>query len=210
MFSRFSLGARSVPFLFLFALGFTLSGCNWYFAPQEQYVRPNEVVFSEDAPLDFAVIQQNAMNTCLHCHSGQNQPTLMSYNDVHQNLQKVMDEVEQNQMPPAKAGFTPLSDCEKDLLRTWIKEGAPQLTATKVGHLSSCDHFIPPPPIDTTPISQLPLTYDSVEKRLFIPKCILCHNASNTDSNASHTLLSPFRALMAAQVVGATADESKL
>jgi hypothetical protein len=122
----------------------------------------------------------------------------------------MMDEVEQDKMPPKKAGFYSLSACEKDLLRAWMKEGAPQVTTTKVGHLSSCDHFMAPPPIDTTPIEQLPLTYSSVERRILIPKCIVCHNAENTDSDASETLLSPFSALMAAQIVGADADQSKI
>lgn len=197
--------------LTLTALTALLVSCNnWYFSPQKDWTKPSEIVFSEDAPLDFNMIQKTALASCVQCHSGQNSPTLMSYDDVHANLQKVTEEVGQGDMPPKGSSIAPLTACQKDLLQAWVAGGAAQFSNSKVGHITNCSNFFPPPPPDTTPIELLPLNFKSIEQRILIPKCIICHNADNTHGDAHETLLSPLSIMLDEQIIGVTAEQSKL
>jgi hypothetical protein len=50
-------------------------------------------------------------------------------------------------MPRPESGYSPLTDCQKDILREWIVEGMPEKSEKKIMALAHCRQDVPKPPV---------------------------------------------------------------
>lgn len=136
------------------------------------------VVILEDSVLNLDLIQGQVLNSCVKCHSpAKKEPTLVTIEEIKENLMDIQEEVNGNHMPPKK----PLTDCQKALLNKWIELGTPESTDIKAGQLAAChDTGTVQPPADqinVTPISLMPLNFKNVYSLIIDKKCSACHSA---------------------------------
>lgn len=144
-----------------------ISGCRYSrvtipgnFDLNEQMSLPAE----EKLKLSYNLINQNIfVPKCTSCHGSSGGVSLETYSDVLSALPKIKESVFITQTMPKKNFLT---DEEKRLLWNWIEMGGP-LEAQKPGSE-------PPPP------EPIQATYESINKNVFIPKCVTCHSAGNS------------------------------
>lgn len=118
----------------------------------------------EKLKLSYNLINQNVLvPKCTSCHGSSGGVSLEAYSDVLKALPKIKESVFIAQTMPKKDILT---DEEKRLLWNWIEMGGP-LEAQKPGE---------EPPLPE-PIQG---TYDSINKHVFVPKCVTCHSAGNS------------------------------
>ncbi len=196
--------------LILLALLFFISNCSYYINPQQQKSSEEDNSgFSENTVIDFKSIQSVSLKVCLQCHNGQTTPNLSNYTSLRSNLNLVWSQVLTNKMPPPAQGFQPLSDCQKNLLKTWIESGAPETGNQLVVDIPTCRNGASPAP--ENPLSQLPLVYETFATQILQVKCLKCHNPQSDDYDASTILLFPYSELTAHRdLLGTSAQNSKL
>jgi hypothetical protein len=134
----------------------------------------------------------------MDCHIGHTSPELGSLLAVRQNLTRILSEIKSNSMPPARNGYSPLSDCAKQILVTWANQNAPETTDILAGSLSACQNLPDAPstgPGDK-PISEMPLTYQTLVSRILQPKCLRCHNDKSEDIEAAGVLFYPYQEIL--------------
>lgn len=88
---------------------------------------------------------------CLSCHSQYGE-----YDAVKSNLNAIMTSIETNRMPKNAA---PLTQSEKELMRAWVKLGAPNSPNA-------------PAPVPMP----LEANWESLNNKIFAAKCTICHN----------------------------------
>ncbi|MBV2168365.1 MAG: hypothetical protein KUL82_06625, partial [Bdellovibrio sp.] len=133
---------------------------------------------SESALIDWNLMKSSVLSSCMSCHVGHSAPELGSLSSTQQNLNTVRTEIHANTMPPAKNGYAPLSDCRKAILDSWIQQGAPETSTTRVGDLAACKGVAdnPQESPENTPIEQMPLNYQTLMTKILQPKCLKCHS----------------------------------
>lgn len=154
--------------LSLFVIFFLLfSGCRYSRITIPNNLDLNEQMSlpaEEKLKLSFNLLNQAVfIPKCVSCHGTSGGLSLESYADIIKNLPDIKSSVFIMQTMPKK-DF--LSDAEKRLLWNWIEMGAP-LQAQKPG-------TEPPPP------EPIRATYESINKNVFIPKCVTCHSEGNS------------------------------
>lgn len=118
----------------------------------------------EKLKLSFNLLNQSVfLPKCVSCHGNSGGISLESYADVVKNLSEIKRSVFIAQTMPKK-DF--LSDEEKRLLWNWIEMGAPLQAQNPVSE--------PPPP------EPIEASYDSINKNVFVPKCVTCHSVGNS------------------------------
>jgi hypothetical protein len=112
-------------------------------------------------------INQNVLKTrCLQCHSGQDEPNLMTFAAVRANKDKIYEAaINTNQMPK---GQRKLTDEERLNLKTWIDSGAPEFAANQT------DQQQPEAPV-VAPILKFerPVTWNTVKTEMIDKYCVL-------------------------------------
>ena len=135
------------------------------------------VVIPEDAVLNLDLIQGQVLNSCVKCHAPfKKEPTLVTIEEIRQNITDIQDDVNGNHMPPKK----PLTDCQKALLNKWIELGTPDSSDIKAGQIPACHNSTgnaqpPVNQINVTPISLMPLNFQNVYQQVLSKKCSACH-----------------------------------
>jgi len=134
------------------------------------------VVISENAILNVDLIQGQVLSSCVKCHAPfKKEPTLVTIEEIRQNITDIQDDVNGNHMPPKK----PLTDCQKALLNKWIELGTPDSSDIKAGQIPACHNTgtVQPPAdqINVTPISLMPLNFQNVYQQVLSKKCSACH-----------------------------------
>lgn len=118
----------------------------------------------EKLKLSYNLINQNVLvPKCTSCHGNSGGVSLETYADVLKALPEIKNSVFISQTMPKKNFLT---DEENRLLWNWIELGGP-LQAQKPG-----DEPQLPEPVQPT--------YESINKNVFIPKCVTCHSAGNS------------------------------
>lgn len=144
-----------------------VSGCRYSrvtipenFDLNEQMSLPAE----EKLKLSYNLISQNILvPKCTSCHGSSGGVSLETYSEVLSALPKIKESVFITQTMPKKSFLT---DDEKRQLWNWIEMGGP-LQAQKPGEEPQL-----PEPIQAT--------YESINKNVFVPKCVTCHSAGNS------------------------------
>jgi uncharacterized membrane protein len=204
--------------LFLFLgtiLSETLTGCSY--ALQEAGLYPaskntaspkgksNAEKFS-DQKITFEVVKVTALVTCLECHtSGRNAMATKEQFLAQKDLIRL--EIENNEMPPKSSGFKLLSECEKQILETWIEDQDKNLESVKISELSKCTNTNSPEKIEKPDINTLSVSFENLQKYILAPKCLSCHSSETREGDI---VLESIQSLQDGQVIASTAEESLL
>ncbi len=110
----------------------------------------------------FSEIKEKVLEpyNCVACHSHYN-----NYASVRESVGAIASTVANDKMPFPRRRFgsvEPVSEEDKDLLLTWINQGAPE--------------FADSSPAALQPANLKP-NWISLRNNIFGPKCVLCHNA---------------------------------
>lgn len=89
---------------------------------------------SADVFITWDLINKKVLNSCQSCHGS---GTYGNYKNTKANINGLLAVVESNRMPPS----TPLSDCQKWILRTWKKENLPLNTTIPLSNNPICHLF---------------------------------------------------------------------
>ena len=199
---------RGFYFIIIFS-SILLGACSYHELKGSQ-TKSMQQTFNDTQMVDATTVQQSVLFACARCHSGTNQPYLGTTADIERNITKVQKEVTSNAMPPSDSGYTPLSNCQKDISAKWIADGFPINSSVKVLDLPSCaaDNSTPPANL---PILSMPLNYQTLTTEILQPKCLHCHNSNSSDPDASKILLYPFDKMVAHKnLLGPDSAHSKL
>lgn len=175
------------------------SACEYHVLKQDPQAKSAKKL-SADQVVDAQIVQGFVLSSCVRCHGGTTQPILNSLDAIKMNIAKIQNSVNANKMPPSRAGYTPLTDCEKAILHVWVSEGMPTSSTTKVSTLPSCDSYEPivkPPPVRPTKpppvaILDMPLNYQTLNTQILQKKCAHCHNPDGPDIMAAMYLFYPY------------------
>jgi hypothetical protein len=152
----------------------------------------------------------------MDCHTG-GKLNVTSLDSVTSSKDAIIAKVNNNVMPPAKKGYQPLSDCEKEILETWLND--PNNTSRKkVGDLAKCQDAGSGPVTAPTPtpkpgvdFKNMPLNFANIVKYIYDEKnggkCLQCHSISDS---SVWTTLDEYSNYGMLGLLGKTAEESKL
>ncbi len=141
-------------FNFLFIIIFT--GCGDFFESQSDPLTTENL--SSQASIDFEEVKQKIFEPfCIRCHINYG-----NFASVKINISEILISIEQNRMP---RNSPPLEEELKNLLRTWVAEGAQEFQNDAPQEQ----------PIDQDPAVLKP-TWESLSLHIFEPKCLVCHS----------------------------------
>ncbi len=171
----------TIIYKIIFVLLF-LTNCNYKNQKVDLNAAGGNTTLAADTLITDELVMSYSLRSCQNCHAGQKQPTLDSAAAMKANIVKVLVEVQGGDMPPADAGYAPLSECQKSLVKAWA-DGSPKT----VGEIAACKNSgagtTPEPPI--IPIELMPLNYETLKTKILLPKCVLCHNPNGEDWEAA-------------------------
>lgn len=149
---------------FLFFL-FFITGCRYRYPNNlEKLNQEMSLPKEEQLKLSYNLINQKVIQPkCISCHGNAGGVSLETYSDVLHALKGIRSSVFITKTMPKRDYLT---DEEKRLLWNWIALGGP-LQAQKPG-----DEPQLPEPIQAT--------YESINKKVFVPKCVTCHSEGNS------------------------------
>lgn len=129
-----------------------------------------------DGPLSFASVnEQIFIRNCTvnGCHAG-GSLNLTTYEGVKENLAQIKGSVLANRMPPVG----PLAVQDKELLLTWINQGAPlREEDANLNCVQGEADTQPEPDVDLEPLLQA--NYESLKTQVFAQNCLGCHGAGS-------------------------------
>lgn len=176
----------TIIFSFIF-----VSACNYHVNKNgDSNANQSLDTISGDQVIGWELMRSTVLKTCLDCHSGRQTPILSSYTSMVAALGKVWGEVQTRSMPPQSSGLLPLSVCKTAVLKKWIDLAAPETSKITVASVPECPQNQGP----SIPIDRLPLNYQTLKNEILLPRCIHCHNASDT-TDAGAILFSPYSEL---------------
>jgi mono/diheme cytochrome c family protein len=135
-----------LPFLFLAAA--LMGGCSYTI---DKTAKAGPVASGGLAP-GFSEVRAKIFSpACAECHLQYEE-----YEYVRDDAAKIQSAVNENRMPKR----FPLTADLKDLLNRWIEGGAPR----------------DPETVTAEPEKPLTADWESLRRRIFVPKCLVCHN----------------------------------
>lgn len=183
--------------IILSCIGILLSGCNYYYDKTLGAQDSNEVSTNEErSQVSFDIVRSQVLiPKCISCHGSSGGINLETHDAVIKNLAAIENSIFVKRSMP-KTGFLTLD--EMNLLRAWIKAGAPFDSAEPTPSDPSQPTVPPvvnnpnetpvpqpsprpnPPAMGNPgpPISEEQLTYELVRKEVFVPSCVRCHGNS--------------------------------
>lgn len=144
-----------------------------------------------DRTIDWSLMRDSVLTSCMSCHSGTKPPQLSSRALVVGSIDKIWNEASSGAMPPAESGSPKLSPCRIAVLKKWMEMGEPESSTVRVATVPECPQNSP----RELPISQMPINYQTLLTRVLQPRCLGCHNPKdNTDAGV--ILFYPYQELM--------------
>ncbi len=166
---------------------------------------------NEDELISFATLQKTALVSCKDCHSKTSNPTkkplLTTAEHYKARISDVVNEINNETMPPTEEGYLLLTKCEKAMLTKWIELGAPEISEFKITDLEACRPAKPPPVVvEPQPEEQL-VTFDYLVKTAFV-SCAECHTKTkNPNKKPLLTNLDEYKARIADVVMAVNAND---
>ncbi|MDG0816213.1 hypothetical protein [Bdellovibrio svalbardensis] len=156
--------------------------------------------------ITFDVLKSTAMRTCMECHTtGRN--AMGTPAEALALSGKILSEISSNAMPPKSSGYKTLTDCEKQIVETWLEDQAKSRKSVKIKDLPKCQGAVAPPKEEKPDISKLEVTFANLQKYIIAPKCLSCHAHDVEDVE---TVLDSVQGMHDAGVLAETAEESKI
>lgn len=149
---------------------------------------PEVSVFSGDpTPITFNVVLERPLKTCAQCHKEE----FNTAAKVLRNQNNILDRVNRTGagvMPPANRGLKALTDCEKQILVTWLDDQKVGRASPKVNELAACGKApseevkpTPTPPAEVVDFANLEVSFANLQKYILEPKCLRCHTPQAKD-----------------------------
>ncbi len=138
--------------LFVINILLLLTSCGNSLEVKESPISDIQSITPQEESISFETVRSNILKShCIQCHAGYNE-----YDIVFADKENILDAVLTGRMPKN----APSLDEELIvLLKSWVDQGAP-LDSTV-----------------TEPVTaELAATWESLSKKVFLPKCIQCHN----------------------------------
>lgn len=139
-------------------------GCNYTRMKTSSDTSKYNLPLDQKGNLSYAVAAQAVFNPkCVCCHGSSGcggtpqNPFLETYAEVFANLGSIKHVVFETHTMPKRGN---LDDREMSILWSWIDMGAPEVAA------------------GSQPVPLGP-TYESLDKNIFQPRCIICHSPGN-------------------------------
>lgn len=176
---------------------------------------PEVTVFANDTPIDFSLVQDRSLKSCAECHD-----FTKNADQVIANQNEILARINMNgpgMMPPAGKGRA-LTECEKQILVTWLDDQKVGRSSSKFSDLSACaaptDETIPEPtpspsptPEEAVDFAALELNYVNLAKYILEPKCLRCHTPVE---GKAKTVLTSTSEIQGQELIASTAEASKL
>jgi len=125
--------------------------------------------------IGFKQVYQNVFRPhCVSCHGSSGGVNLNNYSSVVSVVTKIKSALLANRMPPR----TPLEASKKALVLEWIQNGAPENPVSPSPNPSPA----PQPSDDPADLPLVP-TFRSIQARIFVQKCVGCHDGSGGRSD---------------------------
>lgn len=142
--------------IFFLAFSTCIVGCGNFF--RDKSPAGPDLISSTKASVDFAEVKNRVLTPhCLTCHSN-----YANFVSVKSSATAILSAVEQDRMPK---NAPPLPEDLKNLLRTWVAEGANEFLDSALGETMPEEE-----------VSGLVPTWSSLSVRIFEPKCLVCHS----------------------------------
>lgn len=159
-----------------------------------------------DQQITFDVLKTTSLRACLECHTtGRN--AMGTQAQALAIGTSILNEVHSDEMPPKSSGYPKLTDCEKQILETWLDDQAKSRDSVKINQLSKCAGANPPEKIEKPDINKLQVSFENLQKYILAPKCLSCHAH---DVKGVETVLDSVDGMKEAGVLGSTAESSKI
>lgn len=156
---------------FILIAGLALLGCSYREEKGRRTFSGASVGFSE---VRAQIFTQN----CVGCHGGSKPPTLITYEQVKENLGKIQDVVLIRKTMPKRG---PLGDTDLAMLERWIADGAPEIGPAPV---------VPPP---GTGGERPVVKWAELKQKVLNGRCIICHFLNNPERISNLDDLEAFR-----------------
>ena len=114
-----------------------VSSCSY--SHQSQQPIDTNTSLQIDNKVTFDTIKSYSMRSCQNCHSGTQSPALITYSDIKNNLDQIIEEISTDSMPPTDEGYQLLDTCQKALLQKWIEIGSPESSDVLVATIPECN-----------------------------------------------------------------------
>lgn len=199
-------------FLLFSMVALTLMGCSFpmeeagLFKVGKNEIPPLTTLAYADQTITFNVLKSTALKACLECHStGRN--AMGTSEQVIALGKDILNAVNGNVMPPKASGYKSLTDCEKQILETWLDDQAQGRKSVRIKDLPRCQGAVTPPSEEKPDITKLEITFANLQKYIIAPKCLSCHAHDIQDVN---TVLDSVQAMHDKNLLADTAENSKL
>lgn len=216
-----SLVPRSIRLFVLMALMvFSAAGCSYLSSDAPMTLRGFEKLRSPDARLDFSTLSNVVLQPkCIECHKPFRHGFLNSPAAVQSKIDAIRTAVfVTREMPelPVK-----LSDCESEMLKAWLDDGAPETSERLVSDLPACagdsePQPTPEPTPSATPIAsptpdatpELEVTFTEVFDNVISVRCLRCHNGEDVEASAFDVPLNTAEQIFAQKLIIPGSPES--
>jgi uncharacterized membrane protein len=168
--------------IFVVLLCLAMSACNYNIAKKDGST--NSDIANLSAKMTYAQINELVLGPkCLQCHDGVQRSDLRSYEKVFAAREDIYTRVFiVKTMPKSPVS---MSENEGELLKTWLKAGAPQFADSPTQEV----------PVRTPP--EQAVYWQDLKDKFYQAKCISCHFAGNTDGLSDYSDYATVRATIA-------------
>lgn len=151
----------------------------------------------------FEFVKTSALKTCYQCHFNKfdTEEQLMNIKEL------VLNRVNKDEMPPSWSGLKPLSECEKEILQTWISNRSQSLPQASTYDLTKCAAQRSAINEDKSELLNQPLTFETLKTQILEKKCIICHNENLSEGGV---VLETLKDLKDQDLIAKTAELSLL
>ncbi|XGC79604.1 hypothetical protein ACES2L_09725 [Bdellovibrio bacteriovorus] len=123
-----------------------------------------------DQEVNFELVKNLPLSTCQRCHS------MTDEEKVFGMREKILATVEAETMPPRSGGYSPLTECEKQILRTWIDDKLHERTQLlTVKELSACGNVKQSETPKGVDFKTLEVSFENLKTHIIDQKCLKCH-----------------------------------
>ncbi|WP_253715988.1 hypothetical protein [Bdellovibrio bacteriovorus] len=175
----------------------TILGCSF---PMEQLGLfktgtglPEIKPFSNDELITFDIVKKSSLSTCTQCHEFTKTADQVIANQV--DILARINTSGSGLMPPPSKGYRALTDCEKQILVTWLDDQKVGRASPKIKELTACANQTtepapqpqPEPKPTATPkpepvdFANLEVNFANLQKYILEPKCLRCHTPQAKD-----------------------------
>lgn len=151
----------------LLILTLSFYGCSYSLESGNNATLSEEQILNGSSSFSYAQINDLVLGPkCLGCHSGKEEPSLVTYQEVLANKDEIYEQtIATDKMPKGK----PLGAAQLKALKLWLDAGAPEGVAQEQPKPNPADDL------------NRPVRWEQVRTKVIEKNCTSCHYEGNTD-----------------------------